>query len=615
MSAQRLRVLQGERRLPDPDAVDADGHHVWFTATIDRWLRATGRPVPADAVWPFGWPDATEPAEVIWSGDITLPRGHAAAVTIFDAAGQPVVYAVGYTGQDVSRDTIAEAAIAQLDPDRRPGAVVVQPFLLDPRPDGPHPHLELWRMPEQAEPPAHVAPDPLPGFLRRLLPARAPATTTTTTTPPPLVLGRQRRPDAPEYAGSVWASEAARLLGRPVPLWWAGTVTPEIVRTVRLLDQPRPLPIPDTVTDWPAAISRLSAALEHSLHTTHPQAFALLARETRAVHQDVVATLTHPTTGDGWYIAAAPTPPTWPAVAEQRAAVAAGRTFDPDAAGAELARLAEVEANLLWQPDDPYGAALREAILMLRGQLAATDPETVYTFPVTYSWPDAHGSICEEYRRHLTALAPADRHGDPTHPTRRLVRLLTEDATDTVIARHQLLDRARRRLIGLYRDPDGRLVAHLASGAAEIADELLIEWPTSMPPDGWTAQTVIAADKTYSATGLFALTPGPDGALLPPQPVPNPGDEPRFTFGYDGNSPAALYQALVRCALREWDAAAQESWVQQLSARPQDTRHPHSRLWQQITTSQNALRLSWADVQQWAHEDQQALLQHRRSPR
>ncbi|MCW3819507.1 hypothetical protein ONA91_34215 [Micromonospora sp. DR5-3] len=606
MSAQRLRKLHGERRLPPPDGVDPDGAEVWTTASIDRWLRATDRAVPDDAVWPFAWPDATEPAEVIWSGDIDLPRGHTAAVTIFDGAGQPVVYAVGYVGQDVSRDTIADAAIARLDPDRRPGAVVVQPFLLDPDSDGPYPHLELWRVPEQPEP----APDPasaaLPAMLRRVLPHREPVAAMRQP-----VIGRQRRPDAPEYAGSVFASEVARVLGRPVPLWWAGTTTPEIMRTVRLLDQPRPLPIPDTITEWPGAIARLTAALDRSVHTAYPQAFALLARETRAAHRDVTTALTHPGTGDGWYLAAAPQPPTWPAVAEQRAAVAAGRDLDPAAALDELDRLAQAEADLPWRPSDPYGDALRQAILLLRGQLVRDYPERVYTFCVTYSWPDAHGPIHDEYRRHLTRLTTADAHGDPDRPTRRLVRLLTEDATDAAIAHHQMLDRARERLVGLYRDPEGRLVAHLTAGVSGVADHLLIEWPTNMPPAGWTEQTVIAADKTYSGTGLFAVTPAPDGTLLAPQPVPNPGDEPRYTFGYDGNSPAVLYQALVRCALGNWKAAAQESWVQQLSARSDDERgRPHSQLWQQITTSQGTLRLSWADVQHWAHDDQQAL--HRR---
>ncbi|SCL13179.1 hypothetical protein GA0070616_0151 [Micromonospora nigra] len=96
--------------------------------------------------------------------------------------------------------------------------------------------------------------------------------------------------------------------------------------------------------------------------------------------------------------------------------------------------------------------------------------------------------------------------------------------------------------------------------------------------------------------------------------MPNPGDEPRYTFGYDGNSPAVLYQALVRCALGDWTAAAQESWIQRLSAQPDDHRgRPHSQLWQQIVTSQGALRLSWADVQRWARDDQPAL--DRRRPR
>ncbi|WP_109804739.1 hypothetical protein [Micromonospora sicca] len=615
MSAQRLRVLHHERRLPPSDGVDPDAAEVWTTATIDRWLRATGRTVPDDAMWPFGWPDATEPAEVIWSGDIDLPRGHTAAVTIYDGAGQPVVYAVGYVGQDVSRDTIAEAAIARLDPDRRAGAVVVQPFLLDPDSDGPYPHLELWRMPEQPEPVPESTPEParpaLPAMLRRFLPERE--REPLPVMPEPVVLGRRRRPGAPEYAGSVFAAEVARVLGRPVPLWWAGTTTPQIVRTVRLLAQDRPLPVPDTITAWPGVIARLAAALERSMHTAYPQAFAVLARETLAEHRNVTRALTHPTSGDGWYLAAAPQPPAWPAAAEQRAAVAAGRDLDPDAALDELDQLAEVEGNLPWMPDDPYGGALREAILFLRGRLAREHPGRVYTFPTVYSWPDAHGPIHDEYRRYLTPLTPADPHGDPQHPTRRLVRLLCEEASDAGIAHHRILDRARERLLGLYRDPEGRLVAHLAAGMPHLADELLIEWPTGMPPGGWTEQTVIAADDADSTVGLFALTPGPDGALLAPQPVPNPADEPRYTFGYSGNSPAVLYQALVRCALGDWTAAASESWVGRLAHDTDDRRgRPHSQLWQRITTSQGALRLSWADVQQWARDDQQAVSRRHR---
>ncbi|WP_422742494.1 hypothetical protein ACN27B_29355 [Micromonospora sp. WMMD754] len=590
MSTQRLRVLHGEGRLPDPDVVDADGQNVWFTVTIDRWLRATGRPVPEDAVWPFGWADATQPAEVIWAGNVVLPRGCAAAITIFDCVGHSIVYAVGYAGQDVGRDAIAEAAVARLAPDRRPGAVVVQPYLLDPGADGPRLHLELWRTPEHAEP----SPEPLPGFLH---PAHPPAAV------PGLAAPRRRPTGALQHGGSVLAAEVARVLGRPLPLWWAGTTTPETVRTVRLLDRPSPLRIRDTITEWPGTVARLSAVVDRSVHALYPQAFALLARESRAVHRDVTAALTGPTTGDGWFLAAAPEPPVWPAALEQQAAVAAARGFDPDIAATELDRLAEIEAVLPWGPDDAYGAALHEAILLLRGQLAAGHPERVYTFPVTYSWPDAHGPICDEYRRHLTRLTAADPHGDPVHPTRRLVRLLTEDATDAVIARHHLLDRARERLIDLCQDPDGRLVARLASGTSHLADTLLIEWPTGMPPAGWTAQTVIAADRTHCATGLFALTPGPDGALLPPQPVPNPGGEPGFTFGYDGASPAVLYRALVRCALGEWDAAAGDQGLRS-AAGPGQGRHSGSQLWQQIVTSQGALRMPWADVQRWAHADQ-----------
>lgn len=602
MSPTRARKLLADGKLPPPDDINPDGEKVWYASTIDRWLRSTGRPVPPGSLWPYSWPDAQRPIEAI-STHLRLARDRGAALTAWQLPDGPtVVYIVGYANEDTSDEELAAAAANYLDSPRRPGAVILLPYLLRFGTE-PHPHLEIWRIPENGEPgddqPATTvdADTGLPALLRRLV-AHTPKTT------PRRVPGQlPARPGVPRWAGSVPAEEVARVLGAPMPLWWDGTNTPEALRTVHLLGRTAPLRVPDLVSDWPPECRRLQAALDHNLLATYPNAFTLLAQYAERVYADVAQAHQYPVTGEGWYVAAMPEPPGWPVVLERRAALAAQRPLDPDAAAEELRGLRREEQDLPWRADDDYGAAVQFACELLESTLRNSHPQVVYARTVCYRWQDATGPVLEEYLRHLTRLPADDLHASPTRPTRRLARLLTEDASSHAIVRHNMLEHARGRLRALYRDPGGRLVAELGSDTSRDTTTLLIEWPVDMPSAGWGPDTVIAADTTISATGVFALTAGPDGTLLPPEPVPNPADMPGFTFGYDGNSPAALYQALVRCALRSWSAAERESWVMRLrDNRTDDPGSTASQLWNQITTS-TTLRLSWADIQAWAEAD------------
>ncbi|MFF0366408.1 hypothetical protein [Micromonospora sp. NPDC005087] len=89
-------------------------------------------------------------------------------------------------------------------------------------------------------------------------------------------------------------------------------------------------------------------------------------------------------------------------------------------------------------------------------------------------------------------------------------------------------------------------------------------------------------------------------------PLPNPGSEPGYTWGYSGSGPRALYRALVRCALRDWTADLdQGNW---LFALTKAWRQPEgSPLWNFILTHQGPLRLPWPQVIEWAQHDLKTL--------
>ena len=157
------------------------------------------------------------------------------------------------------------------------------------------------------------------------------------------------------------------------------------------------------------------------------------------------------------------------------------------------------------------------------------------------------------------------------------------------------MERNRDQLTGLWRDHAGRLVAELTEKSWDGHPLLDVEWPAGLP-DGWTDHTVIAAD-AESTGGVFALTPMPDGRLRA-DPLPNPGDDPGYTWGYSGTGPSNLYDALVRCALGTWASRSDRDWLNQPP--PEE-----SELWRYISTApqQGPVRLPWPQVRAWAEAD------------
>ncbi|AEV86766.1 hypothetical protein ACWT_5748 [Actinoplanes sp. SE50] len=158
-------------------------------------------------------------------------------------------------------------------------------------------------------------------------------------------------------------------------------------------------------------------------------------------------------------------------------------------------------------------------------------------------------------------------------------------------------------VVSLYRAPDGRLTAEIGTTTSDTRRHLAIEWPTGLP-DGWTDDTRIAADDPGTGPALVvALTPDPDAGGLRTDLLPNPGHEPRYTWGYDGGNPRMLYAALVRCATGRWDhPLASGTMVARIS------RHPEtSPLYQTISTHRGPLRLRWHDIRSQIHQQLQAL--------
>jgi hypothetical protein len=77
-------------------------------------------------------------------------------------------------------------------------------------------------------------------------------------------------------------------------------------------------------------------------------------------------------------------------------------------------------------------------------------------------------------------------------------------------------------------------------------------------------------------------------------PLPlEPRTGPSFGYGYDGGSPYALYQALIRCVFGTPEAPFTLNQVKEA----------RSALWHSIATTQGPLRLPWPTVRQWARAD------------
>jgi hypothetical protein len=178
---------------------------------------------------------------------------------------------------------------------------------------------------------------------------------------------------------------------------------------------------------------------------------------------------------------------------------AAASEVDIEAAAIELPLLRSEEQDTIWRnpADNATGSALGLAVDTLTAQLwRAGRLEEVCEAPASYHIVLA-GPSCEQYFQNLKKLAPEHVDTQRRMPTRRLVRLLTEDSSDAAIVTHDMLRgpySLLTDLIELYSDPAGRLVAELMPGSVGRPRRLAVEWPTATPTS-WTPDTVIAADK------------------------------------------------------------------------------------------------------------------------
>ena len=128
---------------------------------------------------------------------------------------------------------------------------------------------------------------------------------------------------------------------------------------------------------------------------------------------------------------------------------------------------------------------------------------------------------------------------------------------------------------------------------------------------GWTDRTILAADKVSNTTTLMALTPTDDGGMqVDPVPMPRGTGRTGFAFGYGGGGPAAMYMALLRCALSPAAHRAIKRLHPRLGwrvgtkpVRDTEDSPPASQLWTAIVTTRGPLQLSWPKAQQWAFED------------
>ncbi|GAA2911289.1 hypothetical protein [Actinoplanes cyaneus] len=607
LSEGRARALYSHAdgsRLATADGTDPDGKPFWYAATIDAWCQQTQRRMPEDARWPYHWPAATAPAPEIERTDVTITsdsgRTARVSVIVWDAPLGHVVYVMRHADQpDLSKETAARAAAYVLQPAFWAEAIVLVP---EPRlfgsayppgsPGNPYESIDAYQLvvPDAGSRPQPAAPTRrLPRFLAALLDDPDPAVPAAAADPDRVVAKSVSYP----YAHAI-----EQVLGRPLPVWFYGTCTAAAVqRMLAYGDTGATFTVPDTATSWPATCERLTAAVDAGMPQRYPQAFALLAQAVLStlagVRRDHASARER---GDGWYIVARPADPGWPVALEALTAGAAETPFDAVAAAAELPRIRAEEADLPW--DDLYAEALYDTAGVIGARLRTSHPEVVFTAD-TVLRVDTAGPVTDQYLSTLTPLTEDERE----HPTRRLARLLCAETNIDAIREHRLLDLAQAELEGLYRDQAGRLVARERPAYGDDSIELNAEWPTALP-QGWTERTVIAADPHRPAL-VVALTPTSDGDLHV-DPLPNPGGEPGYTWGYSGSGPRTLYQALVRCATGDFNADPDNrSWLADLTDSWHDT--TGSPLYHYLVTLDGPLRLSWPQVQQWVRADLESL--------
>ena len=263
MSDSRARALQSAGRLAGPDGSDPDGRPYWHARTIDAWCRRTQRAVPDDADWPIDWAPAQSPVPIIERRDVVVEGRdpQSVSVIVYDTPHGHVVYVMRHTDFGLSAEMAARAAANVLHPAFWSDAVVLVPESILFGMTEEHHSIEAFRLrAPQTEAPA--AP-----WLPRFLAGRGP--------------GEDR--DAPidpqrvetVYIGYVGAGEIQEVLGRPVPMWYYRTCTPDAVRLMQAYGESGTITVPDTTTTWPATRDRIAAAVDAEAHLRYPHAFRL----------------------------------------------------------------------------------------------------------------------------------------------------------------------------------------------------------------------------------------------------------------------------------------------------------------------------------------------------
>ncbi|MFF9409839.1 hypothetical protein ACF1B0_30595 [Streptomyces anandii] len=596
-SYARTLLAKGDR-LPKADGTDTDGKPWWRPDTIDRWCQDTGRPLPEDAAPLYRRPAATRPAPVTFADDVLLPGSRRTGeqipvhVTLYETDHGPIVWVQRYSGleYDISKSRAARAAADVLPPALWRDAVVLVPDALPfrEREERWAPDVDAFRL----DPPEGSLPEQLPRWVPKFIKPRA---------------EEQERPPADpatvpvREAGLPDVDVVARAVGHDLPLWWRGTCTPDAVRRARTMGEGAAFTVADSTTAWPEHRERILAAYDNKMHTQFPQAWTALAADTLSAFEEARAKIANATgRGEGWYAPARPVAPEWPLAIETAVRTAAARELHLGYAAAELHEVRAAEAEQPW--DSPYGEALWEAARSLAGHLVHYSPEDVFT-TVNRELISTAGPVAQDYRAQLTPLPPQTVTTLRAKPTRRLMRLLTNETHLPTLKHYRFLEKELKDLTQLYTDPAGRWVAEFKPGHSHVDDadhpDLAIEWPTGKPPAGWGEHTVIAGDK--SSDGVFALTPIPDGELRI-DPLPSSGGATEYTWGYPGTGPGQLYDALTAATLDGWEDTSQ--WLNRLVGQ----RSHNSGLWKaiQATKQHDPLRIPWPKIVQWTREDQEA---------
>lgn len=590
--ARRAGISEGRARalhaaepvgLPQPDRTDAGGRPLWFAGTIDAWCARTGRTVPADSLWIFRQGEASSPAVELQRGLVELgPHGYRRTMfaIVWDTEHGHLIYLqpVGETGGD-HKDWMAAAAAELIEPRWWSSAVVVMPveeelaYSLPLEPIG-----YIYRL--IADPESESSREGVRRWFRRAASARA---------------GRAEA--RAEWVSHLPLAEIAAAIGHRIPLWLSDTTTVDNARAA-LAYGDRTFTIPDTLTAWPAAEHRVQQAERIGLAHDYPAAFAALV--TDAAQGLTVVRESHentPNTGPGWHLVCRPAKPAPPVEIEQLLSTTQP-VEDLELVAKDLTELRPLERDL--SIDDPRGEVYEYAIERLAQQLRRAER--------TVARPAGGGGYTALADDQLTAYrAPwTGPVVDTWH--RQLTSIDLREALQLRRVQQLVADRHEHHVQRCYRDLDGRyvLIIQLDSGSIWC----LAEWPTGLGVvEGWTDETVLAADDSGSAVTLLALTPDGDGLRADPVPLLPDCFRDAFSYGYGGGTPASTYAAILRAAFGEDEGRVGTTRVADLRCPDGELR---SQLWDAISTTKGPLRLSWPQVQLWARADRR--LAHEQNP-